>query len=128
LLGPRNLSTLSYPSLTTPSAIEPVIETMTSEVEEILERIQKIHKGVQGVIVTNNEGITIRSTVSEPTENTENYTQILTEIVERAKAALKDNDELTFLKIRTKKTEFIIVPDKDYILITLFNPSNESTA
>jgi predicted regulator of Ras-like GTPase activity (Roadblock/LC7/MglB family) len=101
---------------------------MASEVEETLERIQRLHKGVQGVIVTNSEGVVIRSTVSEPNEATESYTQVLTEIVERSKAALRDNDELTFLKIRTKKAEFIVVPDKDYILITLFNPSNESTA
>ena len=32
------------------------------------------------------------------------------QIVDRAKDALKDNDELTFVKMKTKKTEFIVVP------------------
>ena len=62
------------------------------------------------MVVTNHEGVTIRSTFTEPDDTTQNYTNIITEIVERAKLALKDNDELTFLKIRTKKTEFIVVP------------------
>jgi len=101
---------------------------MSTEVEETLKRIQSEHKNVIGVIVTNHEGVTIRSTLTEQDETTANYTSIITEMVERAKLALKDNDELTFLKIRTKKVEFIIVPDKDYILITLLSPSNESSA
>ncbi|KAI1285427.1 Dynein light chain roadblock-type 2 [Halotydeus destructor] len=101
---------------------------MANEIDDTLKRIQSEHKNVIGVIVTNNEGIPIRSTLNDADEATKNYTNIITEIVERAKTALKDNDELTFLKIRTKKTEFIIVPDKDYILITLLNPTDESTA
>ena len=32
------------------------------------------------------------------------------QIVDSAKDALKDNDELTFVKMKTKKTEFIVVP------------------
>ncbi|RWS03235.1 dynein light chain roadblock-type 2-like protein, partial [Dinothrombium tinctorium] len=96
-----------------------------SEVEDAMRRIQETHKSVIGVIVTNNDGITLRSTLNETSTN---YASIVTQIVEKARMALKDNDELTFLKIRTKKTEFIVVPDKDYILITLLNPSIESNA
>lgn len=84
--------------------------SLQSEIDESIKRIQSEHKGVVGVIVTNHEGAIIRSTLADNNEMTQNYTNVITEIVERAKMALKDNDELTFLKIRTKKTEFIIVP------------------
>lgn len=63
--------------------------------------------------MTNNEGTIIRSTLNEGsnvTDTVANYPGIIVEIVERAKQVLKENDELTFLKIRTKKIEFIVVP------------------
>lgn len=94
--------------------------------EETLKRIQSEHKGVIGVIVANHEGVILRHTLSENNDSSE-YTNVITEIVERAKAALKDNDELTFLKIRTKKTEFVVVPGKDTLhlffltLVSLWN-------
>jgi len=81
---------------------------------------------VIGVIVVDREGVVIKSTLNESNDTTQSYGITIAQIVERAKMAIKDNDELTFLKIRTKKHEFIVVPDKDYILITLINPTNES--
>lgn len=78
--------------------------------EETLKRIHSEHQGVLGVVVTNNEGVIIRSTLSESVDAAENYSGIITEIVERARMVLKDSDELTFLKIRTKRVEYIVVP------------------
>ncbi|XP_053204842.1 dynein light chain roadblock-type 1-like [Panonychus citri] len=105
---------------------------MNAEIEETLKRIESTHKSVMGVIVTDDEGNIIKSTLSENKESSESYANIICDIVEKARMALKDkeymNDELTFLKIRTKRIEFIVVPDKDYILITLLNPTLESTA
>lgn len=83
-----------------------------SEIDETLLRIQSEHKGIVGVIVTNSEGAIIRSTLNSCGEIVENYNNILTEIVDRAREMTRDNDELTFLKIRTKKIEYIVVPGK----------------
>ncbi len=75
-----------------------------------MKRIESSHKGVVGVIVCDSEGVIVKSTLSESTDMTQSYGLTIAQIVERAKQALKDNDELTFLKIRTKKHEFIVVP------------------
>jgi len=36
---------------------------------------------------------------------------------------LDPNDELTFLRIRSKKKEIMISPDKDYLLVVIQNPN-----
>jgi predicted regulator of Ras-like GTPase activity (Roadblock/LC7/MglB family) len=69
-----------------------------------------MNKSVIGVIVADREGIVIKSTLNESNESIQSYSNTITEIVERAKFAIKDNDEITFLKIRTKKHEFIVIP------------------
>jgi dynein light chain roadblock-type len=65
---------------------------------------------VIGVIVCDSEGVIVKSTLNESIDLSQSYGLTIAQIVERAKQALKDNDELTFLKIRTKKHEFIVVP------------------
>ena len=35
---------------------------------------------------------------------------------------LDDGDELAFLRVRSKKHEIMIAPDKDYILVVIQNP------
>jgi len=81
---------------------------------------------VIGVIVVDVEGVIIKTTLNETNEMTQSYGLTIAQIVERAKQALNENDLLTYLKIRTKKHEFIVVPDKDYMLITLINPSESN--
>jgi len=120
---------------------------MSTEIEESLRRIHGAHKSVVGVIVVNSEGATIRSTVpgagqsgsssastpigapSDPSaDQSKTWAGIIATIVDRARMAFKENDELQFLKIRTKRNEFIVVPDKDFMMITVLNPNNESSA
>ncbi|CAG2114486.1 unnamed protein product [Medioppia subpectinata] len=98
-----------------------------SEIEESLKRIHGSHKGVIGVIVVDSDGVVIKTTLNESTDVQQSYGLTISQMVEKAKQALRDNDELTFLKIKTKRHEFIVVPDKDYMLISLINP-NESSA
>ena len=85
---------------------------MQSEIDETLRRLQNEHKGILGAVVTNADGAVIRSTLSSAGEIVENYHNIITEIVERAREITRENDELTYLKIRTKKIEYIVVPGK----------------
>ncbi|XP_054164896.1 dynein light chain roadblock-type 2-like [Oppia nitens] len=98
-----------------------------ADTDEILKRIQASHKGVIGTIVVDSEGVVIKATIPDSPDIQQLYGVTISQMVDRAKQALKDNDELTFLKIKTKKHEFIVVPDKDYVLITVINP-NESNA
>ena len=96
----------------------------SSEVEETLKRIQS-HKGVTGVVIVNNAGIPIRSTLDSA--ETQQYATLLAQLTTKSRSTVRDldpGDDLTFLRIRTKKHEIMIAPDKDYTLIVLQNPSS----
>ena len=96
-----------------------------SEVEETLKRINS-HKGVQGIVIVNTEGIPIRSTL-EPAEATR-HAALLMMLSMKARAAVRELDgmnDLTFLRIRTKKHEILVAPEKDFTLIVVQNPFSE---
>ncbi|CAL8383608.1 unnamed protein product [Boreogadus saida] len=95
-----------------------------AEVEETLKRIQG-QKGVQGIIIVNAEGIPIKTTMDNST--TVQYAGLIHQLVMKASEHHRDVDpqnDLTFLRIRSKKNEIMIAPDKDYFLIVIQNPSD----
>jgi dynein light chain roadblock-type len=84
-----------------------------SEVEETLKRIQS-HKGVIGVIVVNQEGIPIRTTMDNAT--TVQYAGLIHSLTAKARVTVRDLDpqnDLNFLRIRTQKHEIMIAPGND---------------
>ncbi|MED6248833.1 Ddynein light chain roadblock-type 1 [Ilyodon furcidens] len=94
-----------------------------AEVEETLKRIQS-QKGVQGIIIVNSEGIPVKSTLDN--QSTVQYSALIHQLVMKARSTLRDIDpqnDLTFLRLRSKKNEIMIAPDKDYFLIVIQNPS-----
>jgi len=95
---------------------------MSSEVEETLKRIQS-HKGVKGVLIMSSEGIPIRSNLS--TEDTENYAALVSQLSLKAAGVVRtldESDELAFLRVRSKKHEIMIAPDRDYVLVVIQDP------
>ncbi|NXT39825.1 DLRB2 protein, partial [Pelecanoides urinatrix] len=81
-----------------------------AEVEETLKRIQA-HKGVIATIVINAEGIPIRTTLDNST--TVQYAGLLHQLILKTRSAVRDLDpqnDLTFLRIRTKKHEIMVAP------------------
>ncbi len=95
---------------------------MSSEVEETLKRVQS-HKGVKGVLIMTADGITIRSTMSA--EETESYAALVSQLAMKAAGVVRvidESDELAFLRVRSKKQEIMIAPDKDYVLVVIQNP------
>ncbi|KAM9218837.1 dynein light chain roadblock-type 1-like isoform 3-T3 [Leptosomus discolor] len=83
-----------------------------AEVEETLKRIQS-QKGVQGIIVVNSEGIPIRSTMDNAT--TIQYVGLMHSFIIKARRAVREIDpqnDLTFLRIRSKKNEIMVAPGK----------------
>uniref|UniRef100_A0A8C7BP93 Dynein light chain roadblock n=1 Tax=Neovison vison TaxID=452646 RepID=A0A8C7BP93_NEOVI len=91
-------------------------------VEETLKRIQS-HKGVIGTMVVNAEGIPIRTTLDNST--TVQYAGLLHQLTMKARSTVRDIDpqnDLTFLRIRSKKHEIMVAPDKEYLLIVIQNP------
>ncbi|XP_020508714.1 dynein light chain roadblock-type 1 [Labrus bergylta] len=95
-----------------------------AEVEETLKRIQG-QKGVQGIIIVNSEGIPIKTTLDNA--STMQYAGLLHQLVMKARSTVRDIDpqnDLTFMRVRSKKNEIMIAPDKDYFLIVIQNPSD----
>jgi dynein light chain roadblock-type len=93
--------------------------------EETLKRIQT-HKGVIGVVVINKEGIAIRSTLDQT--STVQYATLISQLAAKAKSAVRDIDpqnDLTFLRIRSKKHEIMVAPEKEYMLIVIQEPPKE---
>ncbi|XP_077503278.1 dynein light chain roadblock-type 2-like [Amblyomma americanum] len=96
---------------------------MTSEVEEIFKKL-KDQEGVVGVVVTTAEGAPIRTSFDHTT--TLQYSSLVTRLCEQARSTLRDlepGNDLTFLRMRTKKHEVMIAPDKNYCLVVVQNPS-----
>uniref|UniRef100_A0A9J8C176 Dynein, light chain, roadblock-type 1 n=1 Tax=Cyprinus carpio carpio TaxID=630221 RepID=A0A9J8C176_CYPCA len=94
-----------------------------AEVEETIKRIQS-QKGVQGIIIVNAEGIPIKSTLDN--SSTVQYAGNVHQLLMKARGMVRDIDpqnDLTFLRVRSKKNEIMIAPDKDYFLIVIQNPT-----
>lgn len=97
---------------------------MSNEVEETMKRIQS-HKGVVGTIVVNSEGIPVKSTLDNTT--TVQYAGLISSLADKARSVVRDLDpsnDLTFLRIRSKKHEIMVAPDKEFILIVVQNPTD----
>uniref|UniRef100_A0A673VUS1 Dynein light chain roadblock-type 2 n=1 Tax=Salmo trutta TaxID=8032 RepID=A0A673VUS1_SALTR len=69
-------------------------------------------------------GIPIRTTLDNST--TVQYAGLLHQLTMKARSTVRDLDpqnDLTFLRIRSKKHEIMVAPDKEYLLIVIQNPS-----
>jgi dynein light chain roadblock-type len=99
-----------------------------SEIEDIVKRIHS-HKGMKGLIIVNSEGIPIRDTFDEADRLlTIQYAALITQMATKSRAAIKELDstnDLSFLRIRSKKHEILVAPDRDYILIVIQDPTCE---
>ncbi|CAG9829065.1 unnamed protein product [Diabrotica balteata] len=97
---------------------------MAQEVEETMKRIQS-HKGIVGTIVVNSEGVPIKTTLDNTT--TVQYAGLISSLADKARSVVRDLDpsnDLTFLRIRSKKHEIMVAPDKEFILIVVQNPTD----
>ncbi|XP_043381878.1 dynein light chain roadblock-type 2 isoform X1 [Chelonia mydas] len=68
-------------------------------------------------------GIPIRTTLDNST--TVQYAGLLHQLTMKARSTVRDIDpqnDLTFLRIRSKKHEIMVAPDKEYLLIVIQNP------
>eukprot|EP00794_Sanderia_malayensis_P017737 gene17737-19510_t len=89
------------------------------DVEACLSRI-KTHTGVLGVIVVNKDDIPVKTTLDNQT--TQLYTEHCRQLSQLARHTVRDVDptnDLTFLRIRSKKNEIVIAPDHGYTIITI---------
>lgn len=98
-------------------------------VEETFKRLQS-HKGVIGVIIINSDGIAIRSTLDN--ELTVQYAALMSQFTVKARGVVKNLDpdnELKFVRIRSKKHEIMVAPEfdktREYYLVVVQDPSSD---
>jgi dynein light chain roadblock-type len=59
-------------------------------------------------------------------ELTHKYAANISQLASKARSVIRDLDptnDLTFLRIRSKKHEIMVAPDKDFLLIVIQDPS-----
>lgn len=86
----------------------------------------KTHKGVKGIIISNYAGISVKSTMSSA--DTAKYAGLISSLTLTARSTVKELDsqnDLVFLRVRSRKYEIMIAPDHEYILIVIQNPDEE---
>ncbi|OAQ36287.1 roadblock-type dynein light chain, partial [Linnemannia elongata AG-77] len=95
-----------------------------SEVEETIRRLSS-KKNVQGVVVVNQLGLMIRSTLEASLGK--QYATLMSDLIRTARqsvAQLDSLNELTFMRIRTKKHEIMICPEGEYLMIVIQTPDS----
>ena len=96
---------------------------MSAIAEETFNKIST-HKGIEGIILCDSEGVPIKSTINEE-EKTYYYTTSASMFVKKCRNIIKEliDEELKFIRIRTKLNEIMISPENDFIFIVVQNPS-----
>lgn len=96
---------------------------MSALIEEIFNKVNT-HKGVEGIILSDSEGVPIKTTFTDE-QMTYFYTTSASMFIKKCKNVVKDliEEELTFIRIRTKLNEIMIAPEGDFILIAVQNPA-----
>ena len=98
---------------------------LAMDIDEAFNRVKKASRNVSNVVALDKDNHIIRSLNGEAAR--EQMTNLI-KVVDKGRAAFKENDELTFLKLRTKRHEYLVVPDKEFMLVAILNPSDESAA
>lgn len=92
---------------------------MATQVEETMKRIRSLD-GVIGIVVVNNMGIPIKSTFDNSTSV--QYAGLVQQLIRTSKSVIKEDDpsdDLTFLRLRTKKHEICVIPETQYVMIVV---------
>lgn len=85
------------------------------------------HKTIRGskLTVIFVVGVAVKSTLDNT--STVQYAGLMGQLADKARSVVRDLDpsnDLTFLRIRSKKHEIMIAPDKDFIMIVIQNPTD----
>merc|ERR1712062_16604 len=97
----------------------PLPRNKANDLEETIKRIQG-HKGVVGMMIVNNDGIAVRSNMDATITN--QYCAVISRLADQARSTIRDLDptnDITFLRLRSKKNEVLIAPGNKINLILL---------
>lgn len=80
---------------------------------------------MKGILIVNSEGVSIRSTLN--TSETNKYGSLISSLTGLARSTVREMDptnDLLFLRIRSKKHEIMVAPDREFLLIVIQNPED----
>lgn len=92
---------------------------MAQEIENVLQNIQS-QPGVIGYVTMTGNGVPIKTTFSD--NETLQYCGLVSDFVAKSQAAVGGkvlSKPLDVIRIRSKKNEIIITPEKDFILMVV---------
>jgi dynein light chain roadblock-type len=78
------------------------------------------------VMVINADGVPIKPSANMDDDQTNKYSSNLSQLVAKARSVIRDLDpqnDLTFLRLRSKKHEIMVAPDKEFLLVVVQDPS-----
>ena len=93
-----------------------------AEVEERIHRIQH-HEGVSALLIVDETGKILRTTMNPNDSKFPNtIATSITALAKKARSVVRDLDplnDLTFFRVRAKKQEIMVAPDKHLFLIVI---------
>ncbi|RNF14330.1 dynein light chain [Trypanosoma conorhini] len=99
-----------------------------ADIEELVKQITD-HPGVRGMIIVNTDGIPIRHTFQEHSRPLAvQYSALFQSLAMKARSAVVDldsNNDLLFLRVRSRKHEVLVAPDTKYLLIVIQQAESE---
>merc|ERR1711907_83401 len=107
--------------------LQTMAQQAKSEVEECIFKLQTENKGVQIIIIVNNDGVPIRWLPAnlEPASVVQ-HASLISELALRAEKAIQDLDPMndwTFLRVRSFKHEIMVCPEKEFMMIVVQDPN-----
>ena len=99
---------------------------MASVIEEVFNKVST-HKGIEGIILSDSEGVPIKSTFNDE-QITYFYSSSVSIFIKTCKDVIMKliEEDLTFIRIGTKLNEIMIVPDKEFLFIVVQNPASNN--
>ncbi len=107
-------------SKTAPTASIAIMST--TELEEKFQELSQA-KTVRGCLILNSDGAAIKTSLDA--KSTESYANAVHEIVSKARSVFLEQDpsnDLTFIRMRLRKHEIMVAPDKQYLLVVIHHP------
>ena len=95
----------------------------TSEIDRVLESLEKKHRGLLGVVVLRADGPAVLRSTFPDTARTLHYATLAYNLLDAAKRSAAEGstqaDDVTLLRMRTATNEIVITPDNGFILVAV---------
>ena len=86
------------------------------------------HKGIEGIILCDAEGVPIKNHLINEDDKIYSITTSVCAYVKKCKPLISElvEEDLKLIRIKTKLNELLVVPENDFLLIVIQNPSSSN--